>query len=189
MRINQMQVYESKTSKYGRRGRPPTPLAAEATLESVRTRYVADLQRVQASFDEQMIEVMALLRTLLGEDTSPGVSALDRSRADYLSYVRERCRTLNEQVLELSRVGTHLFATVLGLSGATVGDAHAERSPALWSYPFGLNDTRDCEGAVLPLSPSPPIGGRQRSDSIYEGASRKNGLPARMACSSSTTWQ
>jgi len=89
--------------------------ASESTLEAARARYVADLQRVHPIFDEQMSDVLMLLRSLLGEDTPSSAGPLDSTRAGYLEHVRERCRTLEEQVLELAKACTNLFAPALGL--------------------------------------------------------------------------
>jgi len=90
----------------------------EMTLDVARAQYVADLQRVHPHFDEQMSDVLIALRTLLGEDIPSAVSPLDTSRADYVGHVRDRCDTLVEQVLELAKTSTQLFAPALGLIAA-----------------------------------------------------------------------
>ena len=97
---------------------PVIPNHPDTTLEAARTRYVADLQRVHLLFDEQMSDVGILLRSLLGEDTRFGAGPLDATRAIYLEHVRARYRTLDEQVLELAKACTHLFAPALGLTRA-----------------------------------------------------------------------
>jgi hypothetical protein len=91
---------------------------SDATLEAARARYLHDLQRVHPLFDDQMSEVLVLLRSLLGEDCPCDDNRLHSVRADYLARLRDRYRTLDAQLLELARAGTHLFGPALGLPAA-----------------------------------------------------------------------
>jgi hypothetical protein len=91
---------------------------SDTTLEAARARYLHDLQRVHPLFDDQMSEVLVLLRSLLGEDHPSVDNRLYSARVDYLAGVRDRYRSLDEQVLELARTGTHLFGPALGLTAA-----------------------------------------------------------------------
>jgi hypothetical protein len=86
----------------------------ELTLEEARDRYVADLQRVHPSFEEQLADVLLLLDSLLGRGRPPDGPLAD-VRADYIVRLQQRCRTLDEQVLDLAKACTHLFGPVLGL--------------------------------------------------------------------------
>ena len=97
---------------------PVIPNHTDISLESARTSYVADLQRVHLHFDEQMSYVHMLLRSLLGDDAPVSASPLDSTRALYLERVRAPYRTLDEQVLELAKACSHLFAPALGLPAA-----------------------------------------------------------------------
>jgi hypothetical protein len=85
------------------------------TLDEARARYVSDVQRVHPVFDDQLREVLVLQRSLLGGDAAPGAGALDNSRADYLAQVRDRCRTVGDQLRELAQACSQLFASVLGI--------------------------------------------------------------------------
>jgi len=91
---------------------------SELTLEGARARYVNALQRVHPRFDEQLSDVVLLLDSLLGRRTPPEVGPLAAVRADYLSRLRQRCRTLDEQVFDLAKACNHLFAPGLGLTVA-----------------------------------------------------------------------
>jgi hypothetical protein len=72
--------------------------------------------------DEQLADVDLLLDALLAgeadavrDKSSPPVHGpLDALRADYLARLCERCRSLDEQVLDLAKACTHLFAPALG---------------------------------------------------------------------------
>jgi len=89
---------------------------SDTTLEAARARYLDDVRRVHPHFDDQLSEVLVLLRWLLGEDHPPVDSPLHAARTDYLARLRDRYRTLDEQVLELARAGKHLFGPAVGLS-------------------------------------------------------------------------
>jgi len=92
------------------------PNHADTALETARTHYLADLQRVHLLFDEQMSDVQILLHALIDAEAVPcGASSLDTTRAIYLQHVRAHRRTLDAQVLELAKACTHLFAPALGL--------------------------------------------------------------------------
>jgi hypothetical protein len=70
--------------------------------------------------DTQLSDVVRLLDVLLGLDGTPGYGPppLAAARAAYLAGLRRACRTLDDQVLDLARACTDLFATALGLSTA-----------------------------------------------------------------------
>jgi hypothetical protein len=91
---------------------------SDTTLQAARARYLDDVRRVHPQFDDQVCEVILLLRWLLGEDRLPVDSPLHAARADYLARLRDRYRTLDEQVLELARAGKHLFGPAVGVNPA-----------------------------------------------------------------------
>jgi hypothetical protein len=89
---------------------------SETTLEDARARYLTDLQREHPQFNEQMSDVLHVLHSLLGEEKLPALSPLDSVRAEYVGYLRAHVRTLDEQVRELAKACTQLFAPSLGLT-------------------------------------------------------------------------
>ena len=91
---------------------------SDITLDTARARYLADVQRVHPLFQEQITEIVQLLDVLLGEHNARVADPLEHTRAAYLARLRERCRTLDEQVLELAKAGAHLFAPSIGISAA-----------------------------------------------------------------------
>jgi hypothetical protein len=91
---------------------------SDTTLDAARARYVDDLQRVHPQLDDQMSDVLLVLRALLGDDHPSIDGPLNATRANYLARLRERYRNLDEQLMELARAGAHLFGPALGLTAA-----------------------------------------------------------------------
>jgi hypothetical protein len=97
---------------------------SDEALEAARARYVAGLRRAHPVVDEQLSDVDLLLDSLLAGEAEavrdksslPGHGPLDALRADYLARLRACYRSLDEQVLDLAKACTHLFAPALGLS-------------------------------------------------------------------------
>jgi hypothetical protein len=104
---------------------PPTDIRQRTlapdpnTLAGARAHYVAALQGTFPVIDAQLSDVVGLLDALLGVNTPPGGGPLVAARAAYLSRLRQACPGLNEQVLELARACTELFAPALGLRAPT----------------------------------------------------------------------
>jgi hypothetical protein len=86
------------------------------SLDAARTRYIDDLQRMHPQFDDQVSDVLLLLRLLLRNDHPPVDGKLSTARGDYLARLRERYRNLDEQVIELARAGAYLFGPAVGLT-------------------------------------------------------------------------
>src|SRR5262249_34877310 len=71
-----------------------------------------------------------LRRLLLGEDHPCDDNRLHSVRADYLARLRDRYRTLDDQLLELAKTGTHLFGPALGLTAAAYLSSILAHEPA-----------------------------------------------------------
>ena len=100
-------------------------------LEAARVRYVAQLKHDRPLVNDQLSDVDLLLDSLLEAGSAPGtgtgtgrldISSLDAVRAAYLARLRERCRDLDEQIVELARASANLFAPA-------IGPAHPPPSP------------------------------------------------------------
>jgi hypothetical protein len=89
---------------------------SDLTLDTARARYLSDLQRTHPLFNDQMSDILSLLRSLLNEEIPPIRSALDAVRADYVGCLRKQYGTLDRHVLELATACTHLYAPALGLT-------------------------------------------------------------------------
>jgi hypothetical protein len=90
-------------------------------LEAARVRYVAQLKRDRPLVDDQLSDVDLLLDLLLEEGSAPTIAQLDTGsldavRAAYLARLRERCRDLDDQIVELARASANLFAPAIGLA-------------------------------------------------------------------------
>ena len=88
------------------------------TLDGARAGYVAALQGVYPLIDAQLKDVVCLLDVLLGSDRPAAGGPLDDARTAYLVCLRQSCRGIEEQLLELARACTDLFAPALGLPSA-----------------------------------------------------------------------
>jgi hypothetical protein len=89
------------------------------TLNGARARYVAALQGTYPAIDAQLSDVVRLLNVLLGADhPADGGLLLADARTAYIARLRRACRGLEEQVLDLARACSDLFAPALGLAAA-----------------------------------------------------------------------
>jgi hypothetical protein len=92
----------------------------DGILEEARVRYVAQLKRDHLLVEDQLSDVDLLLDSLLEEGSAPATGRLDTgsldARAAYLARLRERCRDLDEQIVELARACASLFAPASGLA-------------------------------------------------------------------------
>jgi hypothetical protein len=93
----------------------------EEILEAARVHYVAHLRRAHPVVADQLSDVDLLLDLLLEQGSAPATGrldtgSLDAARAAYLARLRERCRDLDEQIVELARACATLFAPAIGLA-------------------------------------------------------------------------
>jgi len=87
-------------------------------LNGARARYVTALQDTYPAIDAQLSDVIGLLQVLLGADRPADGGLLADARTVYLARLAHACSGLEEQVRDLAKACSDLFAPALGLPGA-----------------------------------------------------------------------